>query len=30
MRKYLKKNGYTQIPQLSSGKLIDINSALCF
>jgi hypothetical protein len=30
MRKYLKKNGYTQIPQLSSGKLIDINSTLCF
>jgi hypothetical protein len=30
MRKYLKKYEYTQIPQLSSGKLIDINSSLCF
>lgn len=30
MRKYLKKNGYTQIPQLSSGSPIDINSVVCF
>ncbi len=26
MRDLLKKNGYTQIPQLSSGKSLDINS----
>lgn len=26
MRTILKENGYTQIPQLSSGKLIDINT----
>lgn len=30
MRKYLKKNGYTQIPQLSSGKPINTNSSVCF
>lgn len=30
MRLYLKKNGYPQIPQLSSGKLLDINSRLPF
>jgi len=28
MRKILKDNGYSQIPQLSSGTLIDINSAV--
>jgi hypothetical protein len=30
MRKYLKKNGYKQIPQLSSGIPIDINSSVWF
>lgn len=30
MRAYLKKYGYPQIPQLSSGKLLDINSRLPF
>lgn len=30
MRKYLKKNEFLQIPQLSSGKLININSNVCF
>lgn len=29
MREFLKQNGYPQIPQLSSGKLIDLNSK-CF
>jgi hypothetical protein len=30
MRTYLKSNGYPQIPQLSSGKFLDINSKLPF
>lgn len=30
MRKYLKKNNFSQISQLSSGKPIDINSIVCF
>jgi hypothetical protein len=30
MRKILKENGYSQIPQLSSGTLIDINIILDF
>jgi len=30
MRTYLKSNGYPQIPQLSSGKFLDINSRFPF
>lgn len=30
MRELLKNNGYSQIPQLSSGKLIDINKKVIF
>ena len=30
MRNLLKKSNYTQIPQLSSGKEIDLNSKMSF